>query len=130
MVESSKPAAPVPSPETLHYWERAREGELHIKSCNSCAKVHFYPRIICPFCGSNDTYWIEVSGTGVIYSFSIMRRSARPYVIAYVELAEGPRLMTNIIVTDVDEIKIGLPVKLDFLEAQEGYRLPIFKPLN
>ena len=78
-----------------------------IGSCKSCGKVHWYPRAICPHCFSDKTELKEAKGTGEIYTFSVMKRSKIPYAIAYVQLDEGPKMMTNIVDTDLDAIKIG-----------------------
>ena len=91
--------------ETQAFWDAATQGNLLIKKCTACGEVHFYPRNICPFCFSNQTEWQEASGRGTIYTYSVMRRAPVPYAIAYVELAEGPRIMSNIVDCDLDAIK-------------------------
>jgi len=100
--------APLPNLETQPFWDAAAEGKLLIKKCNACGEVHFYPRSICPFCFSDQTVWQQASGQGTIYTYSVMRRGAPvPYAIAYVTLAEGPTMMTNIVDCDLDGIRIG-----------------------
>src|SRR5262245_27010674 len=96
MAKERKIIAPVPFPETMRYWEAAAEGKLLLKQCNACGEYHFYPRALCPFCFSDKTEWREAAGTATIYSFSVTRRAEVPYAIAYVTLAEGPRMVTNI----------------------------------
>src|SRR5262245_41257308 len=92
-----KLSAPAVSPETKAYWDAAARGQLLVRKCTACGETHHYPRTICPFCFSNKTEWITASGKGVIYSYSLMRRAPVPYVMAYVTLAEGPTMMTNIV---------------------------------
>ena len=122
--------APQPNLETQPYWDAAAEGRLLVKKCNACGELHFYPRATCPFCFSGETAWQQVSGDGVIYTYSVMRRGAPvPYAIAYVTLAEGPTMMTNIVDCDLDAIKIGQKVKVVFKPTEGGPPLPCFAPV-
>ena len=121
--------APQANLETQPFWDAAAEGKLLIKKCNACGELHFYPRAICPFCFSDNTTWQQASGDGVIYTYSVMRRGAPvPYAIAYVTLAEGPTMMTNIVDCDLDSIKIGQKVKLVFKPSDGGPPVPCFAP--
>ena len=114
--------------EIQAFWDAASQGKLLIKKCNACGEVHFYPRNICPFCFSDQTEWQESSGRGTIYTYSVMRRAPVPYAIAYVELAEGPRIMTNIVDCDLDAIKCGQAVRLVFKASEGGPPVPMFAP--
>lgn len=118
--------APLPFPETAPYWEAAAHGKLLLKHCTACGADHFYPRSICPFCFSDKTEWREAAGTGTIYSFSVTRRAEVPYAIAYVTLAEGPTMMSNIVDCDLDAIRIGQRVRLVFKPAENGQKVPMF----
>lgn len=118
---------PMTNLETERYWAAARDGRLLIKTCNACGEAHYYPREICPHCGSTDTEWREASGKGTIYSYSVMRRAEIPYVIAYVTLDEGVTMMTNIVDTDFDAIAIGKAVEVTFRETEGGMALPVFR---
>jgi uncharacterized OB-fold protein len=120
--------APDQSPETKPYWDAAAKGRLLIKKCNACGEPHFYPRSICPFCFSADTVWVEASGKGTIYSYSVMRRVPVPYVVAYVTLAEGPTMISNIVDCDVNAVKIGQAVKVTFKPSDGGPPVPMFMP--
>ena len=115
--------------ETETYWAAAREGKLLVKSCRSCDKLHYYPRSHCPHCLSDDTEWIEVSGKGSIYTFSIMRRSENPYIIAYVTLVEGVTMLTNIVDCDSDAIQVEQSVEVAFRKTEGGHSLPVFRPV-
>jgi hypothetical protein len=122
--------APQPNLETQPYWDGAAAGKLLVKKCHACGELHFYPRANCPFCFSGDTTWQEVSGDGVIYTYSVMRRGAPvPYAIAYVTLAEGPTMMTNIVDCDLDSIKIGQKVQVVFKPSEGGPPVPCFAPV-
>ena len=126
MAERSYPD-PTTNLETERYWAAAKDGQLLIKTCNACGEAHYYPREICPHCGSTDTEWREASGKGVIYSYSVMRRAEIPYVIAYVTLAEGVTMMTNIVDSEFDAIAIGKAVEVTFRETEGGMALPVFR---
>ena len=119
-------SAPQSNIEIQPFWDATATGQLLLKQCNTCGEVHYYPRTICPFCFSDDTVWIEASGQGVIYSYSVIRRAEVPYVIAYVTLQEGPTMMTNIIDCDIDSVRIDMAVKVSFVDTGEGTALPMF----
>lgn len=121
-----KLAAPTVDAETKPYWDGAAEGKLMVKRCGDCGKHHHYPRASCPFCFSERTEWHQASGSGTIYSYSVMRRAEVPYVIAYVTLAEGPTMMTNIVDCDPDAVRIGQSVKVTFRPTDGGPPLPMF----
>lgn len=127
--------APAPSVETSEFWEATAKGRLLLKRCTACSTVIWYPKALCPSCHSTETEWFEASGRGHVYSFTISRRGegpykeAAPYVLAYVELDEGPRLMTNIVDCDVDAVSIGMPVQVAFADTGEGNALVRFRPI-
>ena len=122
-------ARPKPTPETQHFWDAAAEGKLLIKKCTACGEPHFYPRTHCPFCFSDKTEWVEASGRGTVYTYSVMRRAPIPYAIAYVTLQEGVSMMTNIVDCDLDAIKIGQAVRLVFKPSDGGPPVPMFTPV-
>ena len=128
MSETRTIPSPQPNPETEAFWAAAGEGRLMIGTCTSCGKAHWYPRSICPHCFSDQTELKEAAGTGEIYTISVMKRSKIPYAIAYVTLAEGPKMMTNLVDTDLDAIEIGQKVKVVFKETEDGPPVPMFTP--
>lgn len=129
------PAPPV-NPETEEYWAATAQGRLLVKRCQDCDSLIWYPRAICPECASLRTEWQQVSGRGRIYSYTVNHRGEGPYggsppfVLAYVELDEGPRMMTNIVETEGLELAIGLPVEVMFHDTGEGTALPRFRPVD
>ncbi len=125
--ERKIPAPPI-TPEARPFWDAAAGGRLLIKKCAACGQLHHYPRSICPFCGSDRTDWREASGKAMIYSYSVMRRVPVPYAIAYVTLAEGVTMMTNIVDCDLDAIRIGQAVKVVFRPTEGGPPVPMFAP--
>ncbi|MBS0562724.1 MAG: OB-fold domain-containing protein, partial [Proteobacteria bacterium] len=94
-------ARPLPTPETKHFWDGTREGELRLQRCDACAKTYFPPRPFCPACGHREVSIVKASGKATLYSYVIHHRKVPgftpPYAIAVVELEEGPRMMTNIV---------------------------------
>jgi len=115
--------------ETGAYWESAKKGKLIVKTCKSCGKLHYYPRTICPHCLSSDTDWVEASGKGFIYTYSVTRRTEIPYVIAYVTLEEGVTMLSNIVECDVDDVTVGQAVEVVFRDTEGGLALPVFRPV-
>jgi uncharacterized OB-fold protein len=120
--------APPTNPETTAFWDAAARGTLLIKRCTACGQPHYYPRALCPFCGSDATEWQAASGGGTIYSFSVMRRAEVPYAIAYVTLDEGVTMMTNLVDCDLDALRIGQRVRLAFTPTDGGPPVPTFTP--
>ena len=78
--------APLVNPETEPFWAAAKEGKFLVKACTECGKAHWYPRALCPHCGSAKTVWRAGTGTGTIYSLSVMKRAPEVYAVAYVTL--------------------------------------------
>lgn len=115
-------------PDSQPYWDAIDADRLVLRKCRDCGNFHHYPRPICPFCFSSDTVWEPAAGSGVVYSFSVMRRTATPYVIAYVSLPEGVCMMTNIVDCDPDHVRIGMPVRVVFRKTESGRKSPMFAP--
>lgn len=129
---------PVPdvTPETEPFWSRAADGKLLLSECDDCGLVYHYPRALCPDCFSDDVEWIESSGRGEIYAYSTAKtisgwpEERLPLVIAYVELEEGPRMMTNVTDCDPDAVEIGDEVEVTFVPTQDDIAIPTFTPVG
>lgn len=119
--------APIPQPGTEGFWSAAKDMRFVLPCCNACGKLHWYPRAVCPYCFSSEIEYRPASGKGTIYSYSVMRRTSSPYVIAYVALEEGVTMMTNIVECDFDDIKIGQMVEVVFVPTN-GPPVPMFRP--
>lgn len=137
---------PTPEPwvhqDAQPYWDAAAEGRLVLPRCTSCGTVIWYPRGFCPTCSSFDVEWVELPGTGSVYSSSIPRRGqgayadAAPYVLAYVELdlpegasdQVGPRVITNIVDCDPWSVSVGDRVEAVFHPTERGVALVRFRP--
>ena len=115
-------------PETTPFCQAAESNQLLLKTCKRCKKPHWYPRVVCPLCGSDQTEWIQASGTGIIYSFSLMERADPPCLLAWVTLDEGPVITTNIVDCDLTRVNIGDRVRVTFRATPEGRRMPFFVP--
>ena len=120
------PSPPV-NPENKPFFDAAREGRFMLGRCKSCQELHYYPRVVCPFC-SGPTELVAAKGRGKIYSYSVMRRVPEPYAIAYVTLDEGVTLLTNLVDCDPDKIRIDAPVRVVFKPAEGGEMVPMFTP--
>lgn len=119
------------NPENKAFWDAAQDNRFILKFCNSCNESHYYPRTICPHCGSDDTTWVESKGLGEIYSYTVMRRGVEvPFAMAYVRLNEGISVLTHLTNGDFDAIQIGQKVKVVFQETQDGVKTHLFEPIN
>ena len=133
MAEPRRPL-PRPTPETRHFWDGTREGELRLQRCDDCGKVYFPPRPFCPGCASREVSVFKASGRGILYSYVISHRAAPgfepPYSIAVVELDEGPRMMTNIVGTPQtpEALQLDMPVEVVFEPVGDEITLPLFRP--
>lgn len=114
-------------PETYNFWIAAEDGKLLLKNCSDCIQPHWYPRILCPHCGSLNTNWIQACGKGTIYTYSINKKATPPYILAYVKLEEGPIIMTNIIDCEENLLSIGAPVEVIFQQVSNGRSMPFFR---
>jgi uncharacterized OB-fold protein len=121
--------------ETREYWTAATDGRLLIARCGSCERVHHYPRVMCPFCWSEDVTAVEASGRATLYTYSTIFmndlppfKERLPYTAAVVELAEGPRLMTTIVDADPADLRIGMPLRAKPLEIADGVTAFVFSP--
>jgi uncharacterized OB-fold protein len=115
-------------PETRAFWQAAEQGQLLLNTCDDCKRPHWYPRAVCPLCGSTRLTWRAASGRGTLYAFSTARRATPPYTLAYVQLDEGPTLMTNIVDCTPESLRIGMPVTVTFQRSDEGRMMPFFRP--
>ena len=127
---------PVPTPETQFFWDKVRQHELWIQSCNDCSHAFFYPRFHCPRCSSDNVEWFRASGKGTLYSYVINHRpppgleEEAPYAIAVVQLDEGPRMMTNIVDVEntPENLVLDMQVEVTFEDVAEEVTIPKWRP--
>ena len=115
------------------YWEGCREGELRLQRCTRCERFQFYPRIVCSHCGHDELQWEPVSGRGRVASFTVVRRGispayTAPYVVALIDLEEGPRMMSEVVDCDPDSVAVGASVAVRFEPWGAEQELPVFAP--
>ncbi len=130
---SVRPTLPVPRAphlaEAETFWEGVAAGTFLLERCRRCAKVVWYPRGFCPSCASADIEHVPACGRGTVYSYSVVHRGAgeyrgrEPYIVAYVELEEGPRVLTNLVGCDPDSLTIGTRVQMVFELGDDGAAL-------
>ncbi len=123
--------------ESRGFWEALQRHELYVQRCRSCSTTRFYPRVVCPVCMSSDVEWVRCSGRGTVYSFTVTQqnqapgfREELPYVLAIVELAEGPRVMTNVVGCAVETVKVGMAVEVVFDDVTAEVTLAKFQPVG
>ena len=130
-------STPTPNLETQRFWDATAQGRIDLPRCNSCGFIAFYPREICPACQSTDLTWETMSGRGTVYSYTITRSAPGrawkehvPFVLAYVQLEEGPMMMTNIVDCDPAEVHVDMAVTAVFDDTGEGSALIRFRPAS
>lgn len=135
MVDHSGKNFPQPSLETEIYWEGCRNHSLLIQKCSDCGQYQFYPRIMCTKCMSREVKWLQATGRGKVASYTIIHRAISkayqeevPYVVALVELEEGPTMMSNIIQCEPKDVVIGMEVEVIFEDWSEKVSIPKFQP--
>lgn len=125
------------TPLTQPFWEAAKRHELHLQKCNRCRNYQWYPRYLCSHCGSRNMEWKKVSGKGRVYSFTIIRQVVAnspafqrdiPFVVALIELNEGPRMYSNVIGCKPEDVRVGMNVEVVFDDITNDISLPKFKP--
>lgn len=125
---------PIPTAETARYWRSALEGRLEIQHCRSCARHQFYPRRFCTRCLSDQIEWVQASGRGRIYTYTVCHVAAHPafesrvpYAIAMIELDEGVRMLAGIVDSDLGRLAVGAPVQVCFERISDEIALPMFR---
>ncbi|MFE6888575.1 Zn-ribbon domain-containing OB-fold protein [Streptomyces sp. NPDC057694] len=127
---------------TRPYWEAAADGTLLLRQCAACGRGHHYPREFCPYCWSEDVHWRPATGRATLYTWSVVHRNdlppfgtRTPYVAAVVDLAEGPRMMTEVVECAEAALRVGMELEVCFRTdpggeggADGGVTVPVFRP--
>ena len=125
------------TPEAKPYWDGLKENKLMLPKCGDCGKAFFYPRIACPHCQSRNIEWMQASGKGKLFTFQIAHRSLNPnfkieppYILAMIELDEGPRIMSNLINIEADPsvVKCDMAVEVVFEKQTDEVTIALFQP--
>ena len=119
------------------FWEALKAHELRVQKCDDCGTLRYVPKEICPRCGSQACSWTQVSGRGRVYTYTVIHRGPTPayqadapYVIAHVELDEGPRVISNLIGCDSADVRIGMPVEVVYEDVSDEWTLFKFRPVT
>jgi len=134
MTEYVKPI-PVITPEMRPFFEGAKRHELRVQRCTACGAHRFPARAICSECLSTDAEWVTVSGRGEVFSFNVMHQvyhpgfaSEVPYAVIIVRLAEGAKMVSNLVGVPAQQVRIGMPVRVVFEDITDEVTLPKFAP--
>lgn len=133
---ASRPLPKLHEPDTAPFWEATRQRELRYQKCDACGTVVWHPRRHCTGCTAGKLSWHTASGRGTIYTFSVVRQSYHPffrtlvpYAVAWIDLDEGPRLLSNVVGVDDPsaELACGQRVEVQWEEHDE-VNVPLFRP--
>jgi uncharacterized OB-fold protein len=129
-------ALPAPDNASRHYWQSAADGRLVLQRCTACGVHQFYPRALCTAC-AGETEWVDASGRGTLYTFTVIRQNRSPafaalspYAVGIVELDEGVRMMSNIVDCDVEQLEVGMALEVVLLKAADDVGLPFWRPVT
>ena len=133
---AEKPRRPLPTllePDTQPFWEATKNHELRYQVCDDCNKIVFYPRRHCPHCMGLNLSWKTSQGEGSVYTYTVIRQIAHPafrerapYIIAWIDLDEGFRMLSTIV---GDEITIGQRVRVTWDDQENDISMPLFAPV-
>jgi hypothetical protein len=133
MVLGVQRPAPIVTEDSATFWDAADEGRLVAQRCVACGRLRHPPRPMCPECHSLEVEVVTLSGRGVVYSYAFLHHPqhpafAYPVLAALVDLDEGIRIVSNLVGIEPDEIRIGLPVEVEFVSTDGEHRVPVFRP--
>ena len=124
-------------PENKPFFDGLKKHEMHIQRCKDCHDFYFYPRTQCPYCLSENTEWVKVSGKGKVYSFTICVRPGNPafaadtpYNVSIIELDEGVRMMSQVVECKNEDIKCDMPVEVVYKDVTPEISMPYFRPIK
>lgn len=128
---------PEPTIDSLPFWKGLKEHRVLLQRCDDCGVIRHYPRPMCSECHSMEVDWVEASGHGTVYSWTITHhpfhigfRGETPYVLVTVDLAEGVRIQSQLLDAKPEDLRIGLPVEVVFGQATDDWVLPFFRITN
>ena len=135
MADQVRPT-PALDADSTPYWQAALAGKLKLPRCRACDRFVFYPRSICPYCMSRELVWEELTGLATVNTFGIVHKAPPgfgdevPYAVALVDLDEQVRMMTRIVDCPVEDVAIGMRVRVVFLPLSDDAALPCFTPID
>ena len=135
-MSSPKRPLPAPTPETQHFWDGCRAGELRLQRCGDCEHVYYPPRPFCPKCSSREVNIFAASGRGTLASYVINERPhpafGEPHSIAIVQLEEGPKMASNVVgcPQTPEALQLDMSLQVTFEAVSEDITLPLFTPVE
>ena len=136
-MDTPKKPVPIVNPWAKPFWDAAQEEKLILQKCQDCDKHIFYPRIACPHCFSDKVEWVDASGKGMVYSYTVVTNNApsaflqdMPFVIAIVKLEEGVQMLSNIVNCNPEDVVCDMPVEVTFEKLDDEFTLPKFRPVK
>jgi uncharacterized OB-fold protein len=126
---------PEPSPWSRPYWDGCARAELRYQRCGACGSAVFNPSTMCRLCGSTELAWQRSEGRGTVYSWSIVWKAPTPafevpYAPAIVDVEEGFQMISAVIGCEVEDVAVGLRVRVEFHPIGSGFQLPYFRPID
>jgi hypothetical protein len=126
---------PVASPDTEFFWAGTAVGELRVQHCDGCGARRHPPGPVCPSCGTMSAGYVVAAGTGEVYSYVVHHHppvpgKKLPVVIALVQLPEGVRMTGELVGAGPDQVRIGLPVRAEFVKVDDDLALPAWRPVS
>ena len=123
-----------PSELTRPFWDAVDAGRLIVQRCSACEKTFFRPEVACPHCFSTEWRWVDSSGKGTLYSFSVVHRApspafTAPFIFAAIDMEEGWTMFSNVIGLEPDQARIGMKLQVSFERPSEDFALPLFRPV-
>lgn len=126
---------PRPTEVSAPFWDATREGRLLLQWCVPCDRAIFFPRSVCPGCLGTDLEWRPASGNGTVHAVTVEHRPQNPlladrapYAVALVDLAEGVRMLTNVMGCPPHDVTVGMAVRVTWEPLSDGRQLPMFEP--
>ena len=121
--------------DNKEFWAGSKRHQLRFQKCQSCGHIRGRASLFCPICLGRESEWIVSKGKGRVYTYAVYHvayhpgfEKELPYVVAIVELEEGPRILTNIVGCQPDEVRCEMPVEVTWEDITEEISLPKFRP--
>ncbi|MBI5584802.1 MAG: Zn-ribbon domain-containing OB-fold protein [Deltaproteobacteria bacterium] len=135
--EDIRKPLPKPTKWSQPFWEGTKQHKLLLKRCKTCGHIDHPPYLYCTECQSDDNEWLEASGKATLYAFAVNEYGVPfpfitdlPYVVALVDLQEGPRMLSNIVEGDIENLKNGMALEVVFDDGSPEFTLPKWRPVN
>lgn len=133
--EDLKKPLPKPTKWSRPFWEAAKKRRLVLKKCSKCGNIDHPPYLYCTACQADEHEWVEASGKGTLFAYAVNYFGVPfpfwadlPYVLGMVDLAEGVRMISNIVDCDFEELENGMELEVVFDDVSDEITLPKWRP--